>query len=112
MFGEGGEHTFAGRLDSVMTGDAPVFLGEFGASRWAQGVDEYYAARIAACEARGVNWAAFRWPTQDGAYEQSDSMFSLLASDRRGGDPAVATLRPAWAQNGRRPGGSHLRGRN
>jgi hypothetical protein len=113
VFSEGGEHTFAGRLDSVMTGDAPVFLGEFGASRWAQGVDDYYAARIAACEARGVNWAAFRWPTQDGAYEQSDSMFSLLASGGPvGSEPAIGGLRPAWAQNGRRPGGSNLRGRN
>jgi hypothetical protein len=113
VFSEGGEHPFAKRLDSVMTGDAPVFLGEFGASRWAQGADEYYASRIAACEARGVNWAAFRWPTQDAAYEQSDSMFSLLASGgRTGSEPAIGILRPAWAQNARRPSGTRLRGRN
>lgn len=113
VFREGGAYTFAKRLDGVMKGDTPVFLGEFGASRWAQDIEAYYAARIAACEARGVSWAAFRWPTQDAAYEQSDSIFSLLMPDRDGaGDPAIETLRPAWANNARRPGGALLRGRN
>lgn len=112
VFSEGGEHTFAKRLENAMSGDAPVFLGEFGTSRWAQGIDAYYAARISACEARGVNWAAFRWPTQEAAYEQSDSMFSLLMSDRRGGNPAITTLRTAWAENAPRPGGTRLRGCN
>ncbi len=69
LFSEGGDR-FEQRIDAVRANaGAPIFLGEFGASRWAQGVDEYYAARIAACEARSVGWAAFRWPTQDAAYE-------------------------------------------
>jgi len=109
-FSEGGAHTFASRIDQVETGDVPVFLGEFGASRWAQGVNDYYAARIAACEARGIGWAAFRWPTQDAAYEQSDDMFNVTIGghDAR---PALDTLQSAWAGNAQRPGGIRLRGR-
>jgi hypothetical protein len=75
---------FGQRIDAVRTGDAPLFLGEFGASRWAMDVDDYYAARIAACEARGMGWAAFRWPTQDAAYERSDAMFNVSLGDGRG----------------------------
>lgn len=112
VFGEPDGQTFADRLDSVMAGDAPVFLGEFGASRWAQGVGEYYAARIAACEARGVGWAAFRWPTRDAAYEKSDGMFNLMLGGRGNEDPAIDTLRPAWTKNVRRPAGARLRGRS
>lgn len=111
-FSEGGQHTFEHRIVGVRAGGAPVFLGEFGASRWASGVDEYYAARIAACEARGIGWAAFRWPTQDAAYEKSDDMFNVLAGDRRNDDPAINALRPAWAKNTTRPGSVGLRGRN
>ncbi len=70
------------------------------------------AARIAACEARGIGWAAFRWPTQDAAYEKSDDMFNVLAGDRRNDDPAINALRPAWAKNTMRPGSVGLRGRN
>ncbi len=111
VFSEGGEHTFAARIDRAKTGEVPVFLGEFGASRWATGVDDYYAARIAACEARGIGWAAFRWPTQDVAYEQSDDMFNLAMSGRDD-RPALDTLLPAWAKNAQRPGRTRLRGRS
>jgi hypothetical protein len=110
FFSEGGEQTFAHRIDSVRTGDAPVFLGEFGASQWANGIEDYYAARVAACEARGIGWAAFRWPTQDAAYERSDAMFSVTRAGRDQ-PPALDALRPAWARNSRRPGGTQLRGR-
>lgn len=113
FFSEGGEHTFEKRIDAVLqSANAPVFLGEFGASRWAGGVDAYYAARVAACEARGVNWAAFRWPTTDARYEDSDSMFNVLKSGWRDEGPAIATLRPAWSRNTARPAASRLRGRN
>lgn len=110
-FSEGGDGTFEHRIDQVMTGDAPVFLGEFGASRWAMGVDEYYAARIAACEARGMGWAAFRWPTQDKAYEAADSMFNVLQG-ARGEAAAIGTLKAGWARNASRPGKVRLRGRS
>lgn len=103
---------FAARLAAAMPGDAPVFLGEFGASRWASGGDRYYAARIAACEAQGVAWAAFRWPTQDRAYEQSDAMFNLTLGGRGDEPAALATLRPAWSRNTHRPGKARPRGRS
>lgn len=111
VFGESGENTFAARIDRGRKGDVPVFLGEFGASRWAGGVDKYYEARIAACEARGIGWAAFRWPTQDAAYERSDSMFNV-AKGGRGDRPALDTLQSAWANNTQRPGAARLRGRS
>lgn len=110
-FGEAAGHTFADRIDSVMPGDAPLFLGEFGASIWAQGVGDYYAARMAACEARGIGWAAFRWPTRDAAYEAADKMFSVLQSGMQGEPPAITSLRQGWGQNTRRPG-ARLRGRS
>ncbi len=113
VFSEGGDYTFEKRIDAVRANaGAPIFLGEFGASRWAQGADEYYAARIAACEARGIGWAAFRWPTQDESYEKSDSMFNFLLEGRRGDGAAVTALREAWSRNTIRPGAAQLRGRN
>ncbi len=110
-FGEYGDDTFETRIARVSTGDAPVFLGEFGASRWAMDVDKYYAARIATCEARGMGWAAFRWPTQDKAYEAADSMFDVSkgAWDE---PPALDALKVGWARNARRPGKARLRGRS
>ena len=110
-FSESGGNTFVRRIDGVRA-DAPVFLGEFGASRWADGVDDYYSARIAACEARGMAWAAFRWPTHDAGYEAADDMFNLLLSARSGDPAAMDVLRTAWSQNRRRPSGARLRGRS
>lgn len=111
VFSEGGEQTFAQRIDNAVQADAPVFLGEFGASRWARGIDDYYSARIATCEARSMAWAAFRWPTRDKAYEAADEMFNVLLGDR--GEPAaIDVLRRAWTQNRRRPSGTRLRGRS
>lgn len=112
IFSEGGDHAFAPRLAAAMTGDTPVFLGEFGASRWAEGVDQYYAARITACEERSVGWAAFRWPTRDAAYEASDSMFNVQLDGRGDDRPAIDVLRSAWKANSLRPVGAGLRGRN
>lgn len=109
-FSEGGEETFAHRIDTAIPTDAPVFLGEFGVSRWASRGDEYYIARIAACEARGMAWAAFRWPTHDAAYEAADDMFNVLLAGRDAA--ATDTLRSAWARNTRRPAASRLRGRS
>jgi len=111
VFSAGGEHTFEKRIDAVRkTAGAPLFLGEFGASRWADGVGAYYRARIATCEARSIGWAAFRWPTRDAAYEESDDMFNLLRGDRREEDPAIDTLKAAWANNA--GADVQLRGRN
>lgn len=109
-FGERGD-TFENRIARVSAGDAPVFLGEFGASRWAMDVDDYYAALIATCEARGLNWAAFRWPTRDTTYEDADSMFNVVLGGR-GEAPAIDTLRMGWARNTLRPGKARLRGRS
>lgn len=109
-FGERGD-TFEDRIARVSAGDAPVFLGEFGVSRWAMDVDDYYAARIATCEARGLNWAAFRWPTRDKTYEDADSMFNVLLGGRA--EPAaIDTLQIGWAKNTHRPGKTRLRGRS
>jgi hypothetical protein len=110
-FAEYRDDTFENRIAKVSTGDAPIFLGEFGASRWAMGVDKYYAARIATCEARSMGWAAFRWPTRDAAYEAADSMFDVSKGvwDE---PPAVDALKLGWAQNARRPGKARLRGRS
>jgi hypothetical protein len=113
-FGEAQGHTFADRLDAVKGQGAPVFLGEFGASRWLRDIDQYYKARISACEQRSVGWAAFRWPTGDAAYEKSDDMFNLAwgpKEDEAGA--ALPLLRDAWAKNAMRPGNaSALRGRS
>ncbi len=111
VFSEGGAQTFAHRIDSVQA-DAPIFLGEFGASRWASGGDDYYSTRIAACETRGMAWAAFRWPTRDVAYEKADSMFNVSLGGRATEPAAIDVLRPAWRQNRRRPAGAKLRGRS
>jgi hypothetical protein len=109
-YGEGGTNTFTHRIEGVVRSDAPVFLGEFGASRWASGVDDYYRARISACEARGMSWAAFRWPTQDATYEQADPMFNVTLGGRGADEPAAITvLREAWSINNRRP---RMRGRS
>jgi len=111
VFGEGGEDTFVHRLDSLKA-DAPIFLGEFGASRWAKGVNAYYGARISACEARGISWAAFRWPTRDTAYEAADDMFNLTLGGHSGDPAAIDVLRPGWGLNARRPVRARLRGRS
>lgn len=111
VFSEGGDDTFVHRVDSLKA-DAPIFLGEFGASRWAKGVDAYYDARISACEARGMSWAAFRWPTGDKVYEAADDMFNLTPGGRSGDAAAIDVLRPAWGMNSRRPVRARLRGRS
>lgn len=113
VFGERDASSFANRIDAVRQQGVPLFLGEFGALRWLADIDAYYRARIAACEARGIGWAAFRWPTGDAAYEKSDDMFNLLwgpKADASGA--AISALRPAWTKNTARPGGIGLRGRN
>ncbi|HEV7691546.1 MAG TPA: cellulase family glycosylhydrolase [Hyphomonadaceae bacterium] len=118
VFGEGGDNTFARRLDAAKKQGAPVFLGEFGAARWLGDNGKYYRARISACEQRGVAWAAFRWPTGDAAYEASDDMFNLgwgMTPGREEG-AALPVLREAWARNASREavglrGRAALRGR-
>lgn len=112
-FSEGGKNTFAARLDAARNQSAPVFLGEFGASRWLDDIDDYYRARIAACEQRGVGWAAFRWPTRDTSYEMSDDMFNLGWGRSPGNEDgaAIKVLREAWKKNAPREAVG-LRGRN
>ncbi len=114
VFGEAAASGFAARIDAVRQKGVPLFLGEFGASRWLSDIDAYYRVRIAACEARGIGWAAFRWPTSDSAYEKSDDMFNLLWGPKEGDAPgaAISSLRSPWARNTVRPGGARLRGRN
>lgn len=109
-FSEPKGRTFGDRVDAVARTDAPIFLGEFGASRWVSGVGQYYQSCIAACEVRGMAWAAFRWPTRDAAYEAADDMFNVKLGDHDA--PAIDTLRPAWSRGARRPAASRLRGRN
>ena len=114
VFSEGGGLTFANRINAVRQQGVPIFLGEFGASRWLRDIDVYYRARIAACEARGIGWAAFRWPTSDSAYEKSDDMFNLLWGPKEGAGAgaAIEILKTAWMKNTVRQGGIGLRGRN
>lgn len=114
VFNEGGGLTFADRLNAVRQQGVPIFLGEFGASRWLRDVGAYYGARIAVCEARGIGWAAFRWPTSDSAYEKSDDMFNLLwgPKEEAGAGAAIEILKAAWVKNTVRPGSVGLRGRN
>ena len=113
-FSEGGGLTFANRINAVRQQGVPIFLGEFGASRWLRDIDAYYRARIAACEARGIGWAAFRWPTSDSAYEKSDDMFNLLWGPKEGAGAGavIEILKTAWMKNTVRQGGIGLRGRN
>jgi Cellulase (glycosyl hydrolase family 5) len=111
-FSEDGDSTFVHRVDRIMPLDAPLFLGEFGASRWASGVNDYYKSRVAACDERGVAWAAFRWPTRDADYEAADEMFNFSLGDTRDEPAAIETLRAAWAHNTRRPKAVRLRGRS
>jgi hypothetical protein len=97
---------FAQRMRAAQNhGGAPVFLGEFGAARWTADAPAYHAARAAACERLGINWAAFRWPTFDAAYEANDDTFSLRAptGEAGGGAASAERLREAWARNALRP---------
>lgn len=114
VFGERDASSFASRVDAVRQQRVPLFLGEFGASRWVHDIDAYYRARIAVCEARGIGWAAFRWPTGDADYERSDDMFNVLWGPKEGvaAGAASGVLQSAWAKNAARPGGIGLRGRN
>ena len=95
---------FASRLASAKRQRAPLFLGEFGAARWATDIDNYYGARIAMCEGEGATWAAFRWPTADRDYEARDDTFNLtIGPDGKARGAALPILREAWANNEARP---------
>lgn len=101
------EGVFEERMSAAQRQGAPVFLGEFGAARWADDTGAYYRARTASCEKLGVNWAAFRWPTFDAAYEAEDDTFNFVRGPdlrpRDGETPAIDVLKAAWAKNVRRP---------
>jgi hypothetical protein len=109
------DKTFETRLDAAKKQGAPVFLGEFGASQAAFSRHAYHRDRIAACEARGVGWAVFRWPTGDKAYEAGDPMFDVTNPDVREREAStprtIDALRDAWGKNTARPGAASLRGR-
>jgi hypothetical protein len=95
---------FGELLDAAGPRTAPVFLGEFGAARWAMKAPDYFRQVIAQCEKRGVNWAAFRWPTSDKAYERKDDMFNVLWGGRAdrfelAPDAAVGALKAGWKRN-------------
>jgi hypothetical protein len=98
---------FARLIDAAGPRTAPVFLGEFGAARWAEKTPDYVRNVIAQCEKRGINWAAFRWPTSDRAYEEKDDMFNVLWSSRGdrfepGPGAAIGALKQGWKHNVRR----------
>jgi hypothetical protein len=98
---------FGSVLDAAGARTAPVFLGEFGAARWAVKTPDYMRDVIGQCEKRSVNWAAFRWPTSDKTYEQKDDMFNVLWDSRGdrfepGNDAAISALRAGWKRNVRR----------
>ena len=97
---------FEARMKAAQAQGAPVFLGEFGAARWNRDAPRYHAARAAACETLGINWAAFRWPTSDAGYEAADDTFNFtLPTDTRVDGPASLTaLSRAWQANAARPG--------
>jgi hypothetical protein len=106
----GDDSTFGRRLDAVLKQDAPVFLGEFGATRYALGRAAFHRDRIAICEARGLAWSVFRWPTFDAAYETGDPAFDVTAKDRRwygdrsdSADETLEALRSGWIRNTVRP---------
>lgn len=95
---------FEARMQAAQGQGAPVFLGEFGAARWNDDAPAYHAARAAACERIGVNWAVFRWPTSDAGYEAADDMFNFtLPTGVRDGAASLTELSRAWAANTRRP---------
>jgi hypothetical protein len=102
--GMGGQGVFR---SAAAQRSAPIFLGEFGAARWAPHAPDFYRMRIAECEALGLNWAAFRWPTRDMDYERKDDTFNVLwgADPKRfaaGPDAAIGALRAGWKRNVRR----------
>ena len=110
---EGDAGKFASRLAAAKEQGAPVFLGEFGAARWAKDLDNYFSARIVMCEGEGAAWAAFRWPTSDKDYEAKDDTFNLtIGAGGKAKGAASTILREAWANNTARPGKAALRGRN
>ena len=91
---------------------APVFLGEFGASRWAVDVrDAYYRARSAACEALGVNWAAVPLADVRCGLRGSDDMYMFQRAVRGADADARSTIEDlprldeehgaAWARTSR-----------
>ncbi len=106
----GNDATFAKRLDAATKQGAPVFLGEFGATRHALGRAAFHRDRIAICEARGAAWSIFRWPTFDTAYEAADPAFDVTVKDRRwygddgdDSDETLDVLRASWMRNTTRP---------
>ncbi len=71
---------------------------EFGAVRYAPGVESFIQDRISNWEALGANWTVFRWSSGWSVYEQAEGAMSL--SD----DPRILPiLRQAFGKNRVRP---------
>jgi hypothetical protein len=97
------------RADFAQATRGPWMLGEFGVSRWAPGADRYLTSRIAAAEAAGAGWSAFRWDSGWRVYEDAENRFNpLYGADPEASspDPAsslIAPLSRAWSANRLRP---------
>ncbi len=109
LFPDDKDREFATRIAAAksVAGGAPIFLGEFGASRQAVQRGSFHAARIARCEETNIAWSAFRWPTSDAAYERGDPAFDLTAPTIKTFDRTdIATLdalKAGWKKNTKRP---------
>lgn len=78
------------------SGDVAVM--EFGVVRSAPDPEDYLAARIAAFEAAGANWAVFRWTSGWTPYERKEGAMAISAHPA-----SLAVLRRAFAHNRARP---------
>ncbi len=109
MFPDDDDADFARRIATAQAtaGGAPIFLGEFGATRQAIQRGEFHAARIARCEELGLAWSAFRWPTFDIAYERGDPAFDVTAPSagtfRAESVSTLDALKAGWTRNNKRP---------
>ncbi len=105
-------HQTAGRARSWRAGDAalpPVqadrwMMGEFGAARWAPGLEHYLDERIDQLETSGAGWAYFRWDSGWDIYERQENRFNLRygpdpSSSQSSAHPALSVLEAAWSRN-------------
>jgi len=86
------------RLETPAPDQGPWAMLEFGAVRYAPGLETYLSDRISVLEAAGANWAAFRWTSGWTVYERQENHMSL--PDHPG---AMEIMRRAFAANRRRP---------
>ena len=87
----------------------PVAVTEFGAVRWAPGVERFLSDRIARFEDNRLNWALWGWPVAWPPMAAGDNAFSLgfgpdpAATGPAATAPGFDALRQAWSLNAARP---------